>query len=99
MRPAALASTLPSLTLRPLHTPCTPLADHSLQKWFLLEFSGSDAEIDIVHCSHPEFSEWSWQPLADLPAGVVHFKRGVYGQVASQFGPEIARRCAALARA
>lgn len=70
-----------------------------MQKWFLLEFRGSDAEIDILTCSHPEFSEFSWQPLADLPPGVVHFKRGVYAQVAAHFGPEIARRCAALARA
>ncbi|PRW20849.1 sterol desaturase [Chlorella sorokiniana] len=68
------------------------------QKWFLLEFSGSDDEIDIAGCSHPEFSEFGWRPLDSLPAGVVHFKQGVYSQVAAHFGPEIARRCGAAVR-
>lgn len=51
------------------------------QKWFLLEFLGTDAEIDITGCSHPEFSAYSWQQLADLPPHVVDFKQGVYRQV------------------
>lgn len=68
------------------------------QKWFLLEFSGSDSEIDIAGCSHPEFSEYGWRPLESLPHGVVHFKHGVYQQVAAHFAPEIARRCGAHAR-
>ena len=62
------------------------------QKWVLLRFTGSDAEIDIA-CPHgtPEFSEWRWMHLEELPAAVVDFKRGVYESVASHFVPRIRR--------
>jgi putative (di)nucleoside polyphosphate hydrolase len=61
------------------------------QKWMLLQFEGADAEVDLCCAGHPEFSEWRWMPLHELPAAVVGFKRGVYEAVARQFCPRIAR--------
>jgi len=61
------------------------------QKWVLLQFTGHDAEIDIESTGHPEFSEWKWMPLEDLPESVVDFKRGVYKSVAQHFRPHILR--------
>jgi len=54
------------------------------QKWFLLRFRGTDADIDIV-TEHPEFSEWRWLPPAELPGAIVPFKRAVYQQVLQAF--------------
>jgi putative (di)nucleoside polyphosphate hydrolase len=34
---------------------------------------------------HPEFVDWRWARLADLPALVVAFKRPVYEAVAQEF--------------
>jgi putative (di)nucleoside polyphosphate hydrolase len=54
------------------------------QKWFALRFLGSDADIDI-ETEHPEFSEWRWMALAEVPALIVPFKRSLYEQVAAEF--------------
>ncbi len=54
------------------------------QKWFLLRFHGTDADVNIA-TDHPEFSEWRWLPPEDLPAAIVPFKRVVYEQVLDQF--------------
>ncbi len=60
------------------------------QKWFALRFLGSDADIDIA-TEHPEFSEWRWTRLEDVPGLIVPFKRALYEQVVAEFLP-IARR-------
>lgn len=49
------------------------------------------SEIDLSHGGKPEFTEYTWLPIGQLPAEVVHFKRGVYEQVAREFEPRIAR--------
>lgn len=54
------------------------------QKWFALEFLGEDADIDIA-TEHPEFSEWRWMRLQDVPALIVPFKRALYDQVVAEF--------------
>ncbi|HSV29609.1 MAG TPA: RNA pyrophosphohydrolase [Candidatus Omnitrophota bacterium] len=56
------------------------------QKWFLLRFLGSDADIDIA-TEHPEFSEWRWMALADVPSVIVPFKRDLYERVVEEFLP------------
>lgn len=62
------------------------------QKWFGLRFTGTDADIDIV-TKHPEFCEWRWMELAELPRFIVPFKRAVYDAVAAEFAhvPEMMR--------
>jgi putative (di)nucleoside polyphosphate hydrolase len=58
------------------------------QKWFLMRFHGTDAEIDIA-TEHPEFSEWKWMPKEQLVANIVLFKREVYEKVLAEFAPKL----------
>ncbi|MGS4945212.1 RNA pyrophosphohydrolase [Meridianimarinicoccus sp. RP-17] len=58
------------------------------QRWFLLRFHGTDADIDIAR-HHPEFSTWAWMAPGDLLALIVSFKRAVYDQVFAELGPRI----------
>ena len=58
------------------------------QKWFLLRFTGQDADIDI-NGHEPEFLEWKWAPVDELPALIVPFKRKLYEQLVTEFGPLI----------
>jgi putative (di)nucleoside polyphosphate hydrolase len=58
------------------------------QKWFAVQFTGAESEIDIVHPAgghEPEFVEWRWEKLENLPALVVPFKRQVYERVVKEF--------------
>jgi putative (di)nucleoside polyphosphate hydrolase len=58
------------------------------QKWYALRFVGSDGEIDIAHPAaghEPEFVEWRWEPLRNLPDLIVPFKRPVYERVVQEF--------------
>lgn len=59
------------------------------QKWFALRFTGEDAEIDIAHpgggAHKPEFVAWRWEPVENLPALIIPFKRPVYEQVVEAF--------------
>lgn len=57
------------------------------QKWFAMRFLGRDADIDIDHDDHPEFSEWRWMPLEQLPRLIVPFKRPLYERLVREFGP------------
>lgn len=56
------------------------------QKWFALRFLGKDAHIDI-NTAHPEFCEWRWMDLAQVPALIVPFKRDLYQRVVTEFLP------------
>jgi len=55
------------------------------QKWFLMRFRGSDADVNIA-TEHPEFSEWKWIDQDALIAAIVPFKRAVYESVLAELG-------------
>ena len=55
------------------------------QKWFALKFLGQDEDIQLDADSHPEFEDWKWVPLAELPALAVDFKREIYEILARDF--------------
>lgn len=57
------------------------------QKWFALRFTGDDTDIDLAASGHPEFDDWRWLPLADLPAVIVPFKRPLYEDLVAEFTP------------
>ncbi len=61
------------------------------QKWYLFRFLGEDQQIDIA-TKHPEFTTWRWAPVDGLVDAIVPFKRDVYAEVVSAFGPVIAER-------
>jgi putative (di)nucleoside polyphosphate hydrolase len=63
------------------------------QKWFLLRFTGDDSDIDIA-TEHPEFLEWKWVEIDEVPRLIVPFKRAIYEDVVAEFAPLIARSIA-----
>ena len=47
------------------------------QKWFVMRFVGKETEINI-NTKKPEFLDWKWVDLDDLPKIAVKFKLDVY---------------------
>ena len=47
------------------------------QKWFVMKFTGNESEINI-NTKKPEFLDWKWISLDDLPKIAVKFKLEVY---------------------
>ena len=58
-------------------------------RWFAMRFTGSDDEIDIAAngAGKPEFEDWRWASLEEMPRLAVTFKRPVYDAVAEEFAP------------
>ena len=48
-----------------------------IQKWFIVKFKGGESEINLK-TKHPEFIEWKWVEMNDLPKIIVDFKKNVY---------------------
>lgn len=55
------------------------------QKWFAMSFLGADGDIDLTHHSHPEFDDFKWVEISDLPGLIVEFKRPVYEALTREF--------------
>ena len=58
------------------------------QKWFAFRFVGDEREVKVteVRNNQPvEFDAWRWEPLANVAALVVPFRREVYSAVAREF--------------
>ena len=47
------------------------------QKWFITKFTGSETEINLK-TKNPEFIEWKWIAVDELPNVIVKFKRDIY---------------------
>ena len=50
------------------------------QKWFVMKFLGKSSEIN-VKTKNPEFFEWKWIELSELPKIAVHFKVDIYRKI------------------
>tara|TARA_B100001250_G_C19678910_1_gene734951 strand:+ start:514 stop:984 length:471 start_codon:yes stop_codon:yes gene_type:complete len=50
------------------------------QKWFIVRFTGKEDEINLK-TKYPEFIEWKWINMDDLPFVIVDFKKKVYERV------------------
>jgi putative (di)nucleoside polyphosphate hydrolase len=59
------------------------------QKWYALRFTGDEDEIDVASPGggehEPEFVEWRWEAMRNLPDLVVPFKRTTYERVIAEF--------------
>jgi putative (di)nucleoside polyphosphate hydrolase len=60
------------------------------QKWLLLRFTGTDADINI-DTEEPEFLAWQWAEMARVPDLIVPFKRSIYRDVVAEFAPLVER--------
>ena len=47
------------------------------QKWFIAKFIGNENEINL-QTRNPEFIEWKWIVLDELPKTIVDFKKKMY---------------------
>ena len=54
------------------------------QDWFLMRFTGTDADIDIA-TEDPEFNDWKWVAPVELPELIVPFKRDMYRAIIAGF--------------
>jgi putative (di)nucleoside polyphosphate hydrolase len=61
------------------------------QKWFAFRFTGADGDIDIRRHEHPEFSDWRWARMEELPGLIVPFKRQLYADLVTEFATLIGR--------
>jgi putative (di)nucleoside polyphosphate hydrolase len=60
------------------------------QRWFAFRFEGAESEIAInppPGGHEPEFDDWAWKPMEELPNLIVPFKRKVYEEVVAAFRP------------
>ncbi len=55
------------------------------QKWFALRFRGREVDIDVAAGDCPEFSDWRWVDIEDLPKLIVPFKRQAYKRIVDEF--------------
>ncbi|HVV61715.1 MAG TPA: RNA pyrophosphohydrolase [Pseudolabrys sp.] len=58
------------------------------QKWYALRFTGQDSEINIRTPGdghEPEFIDWRWVAIDELPGLVVPFKQATYQRVVAEF--------------
>ena len=53
-------------------------------KWYVMRFNGEDHDINI-ETDHPEFSEWKWEKIINLPNMIVPFKKAIYQKLADEF--------------
>ena len=59
------------------------------QKWFLLRFHGTEADVCLDNCEKPEFDQWRWVEENEPPRSVVSFKRSVYTRALKELLPLI----------
>ena len=50
------------------------------QKWFIVKFNGNENEINLK-TKIPEFIEWKWIAIDDLPKVIVDFKKNMYEKI------------------
>lgn len=55
------------------------------QIWYLMRFSGSDADVDLAAHDPQEFCEWKWVDPQDIIGLIVPFKTHVYRSVLDEF--------------
>jgi len=60
------------------------------QKWFLLRYLGTDAQVNIA-TPHHEFGAWKWIGADEMLASIVPFKRDVYAAVIDAFRGHLAK--------
>ena len=56
-----------------------------IQKWFALRFTGDARDFDLERHDEPEFTEWRWARVSELPNLIVPFKRRLYQDILTEF--------------
>jgi putative (di)nucleoside polyphosphate hydrolase len=56
------------------------------QKWFLFRYEGYESDINL-NTHHPEFINFKWVDVQELPALIVDFKKDLYHRIVRYFAP------------
>ncbi|MDU0353967.1 RNA pyrophosphohydrolase [Paraglaciecola aquimarina] len=62
-----------------------PVCIGQKQKWFLLQLTCSEDDVDLLQSGHPEFDNWRWVSFWYPVRNVVSFKKDVYRRVMKEF--------------
>lgn len=62
-----------------------PVCIGQKQKWFLLQLTCDEKDVNLLHSGHPEFDDWRWVSYWYPVRNVVSFKRDVYRKVMKEF--------------
>jgi putative (di)nucleoside polyphosphate hydrolase len=62
-----------------------PICIGQKQKWFLLQLTASDSQINLAATGSPEFDSWAWVSYWYPLTQVVAFKRRVYSMAMKEF--------------
>ena len=55
------------------------------QKWFAMKYLGEDNQIQPQSVEKPEFSDWKWIDIEDLPRVAISFKQDIYHSISIEF--------------
>ena len=55
------------------------------QKWFAMKYLGEDNEIQPQSVKKPEFDDWKWVDIEDLPRVAIKFKQDIYRSISVEF--------------
>ena len=55
------------------------------QKWFAMKYLGEDNQIQPQSVEKPEFSDWKWIDIEDLPRVAINFKQDIYQSISIEF--------------
>ena len=55
------------------------------QKWFAMKYLGEDNQIQPQSVEKPEFSDWKWIDIEDLPRVAINFKQDIYHSISIEF--------------
>ena len=77
---------IPEHLIRRHQTPC---CIGQKQRWFLLRFTGDEADVCLDKSEKPEFDQWRWVDQLIPPRSVISFKRGVYTEALNELLPLI----------
>jgi len=53
-------------------------------QWFVMRYLGQDSDINI-ETDHPEFDEWRWADMSELPDMIIPFKKPLYQTLVDRF--------------
>ena len=54
------------------------------QKWYVLRLNSDDSVINI-NTVEPEFKDWKWVDISDIPSLIVPFKKDIYQKLVNDF--------------
>ena len=55
------------------------------QKWFAMKYLGDDNQIQPQSVEKPEFNDWKWIDIEDLPRVAIKFKQDIYRSISVEF--------------